>query len=245
MAIRMNIDVETLLRYPLQSDEWLSTVLIGGIALLLSFLLVPLFVVAGYGVRAIRAGMDNAAEPPVFDDWGTLLTEGFVAGVIGFVYQLVPMVVFFVTVGGSFLALLTGSDIGAGIGVVGFLGGLFVWWLLAVAFGYVGFAGVGNYAREGRFGAGFDLDTIAGVVTSREYLVAWVYVVVLNIAVGVVVAALNVVPVLGGIVGVFVGFYAFIIAAWLLGDGFAAATMEGPRTTRVENSPAEVGRSEP
>ena len=241
----MNIDVETLLRYPLRSDEWLSTVLIGGIALLLSFLLVPLFVVAGYGVRAVRAGMDRAAEPPVFDDWGTLLTEGFVASVIGFVYQLVPTAVFFVVVGGSIAALATGSDVGAGLGIFGFFGGLFVWWLLAVVFGYVGVAGVANYAREGRFGAGFDVDTISGVVTSRAYLVAWAYVIVLNIVVGVAVAALNVVPILGGIVGVFVGFYALVVAAWLLGDGFSTATTGGPRTTPVEDSPTGVGRSEP
>ncbi|WP_435077852.1 DUF4013 domain-containing protein [Halococcus sp. AFM35] len=241
----MDTDIETLLRYPLQSETWLSTVLIGGIALLLSFLLIPLFVVAGYGMRAIRAGMDRAAEPPVFDDWGELLTEGFVASIIGFVYQLVPTVVFFTVVGGSLAALVTGSDLGAGIGVVGLFGGLFVWWLLAIAFGYVGVAGVANYAREGSFGAGFDLDTIASVVTSREYLLAWVYVVLLNIAVGIVGTALNVVPILGGIVGVFVGFYAFIIAAWLLGDGFAAATKRGPRTTSTGDSPIGVGRSKP
>jgi hypothetical protein len=241
----MNIDIEALLRYPLQSDEWLSTVLIGGIALLLSFLVVPLFVVAGYGVRALRAGMDRAAEPPVFDDWGSLLKEGFVASVIGFIYQLVPTVVFFVVVGGSFAALLTGSDIGTGIGIVGFLGGLFVWWLLAIAFGYVGVAGIGNYAREGRFGAGFDMDAIIAVATSREYLVAWAYVILLNIVVGIVITALNIVPILGGIVGVFVGFYAFVIAAWLLGDGFAAATMGEPQTAPTGDSPTGVGRSEP
>jgi hypothetical protein len=241
----MDTDIETLLRYPLQSEAWLSTVLIGGIALLLSFLLIPLFVVAGYGVRAIRAGMDRAAGPPVFDDWGTLLTEGFVASVIGFVYQLVPMVVFFTVVGGSLAALVTGSDLGAGLGIIGFFGGLFVWWLLAIVFGYVGFAGVANYAREGSFGAGFDVGTIGSVVTSREYLLAWAYVVLLNIAVSLVVVALNVVPILGGIVGVFVGFYALIIAAWLLGNGFAAATKQGPRTAPTGDSPVGVGRSKP
>ena len=224
----MNTDIETLARYPLESDDWIVTVLIGGVALLFSFLIVPWFLVSGYLVRAIRAGMDRAEEPPVFDEWGTLLKEGFVAGIIGLIYQLIPLVVFAVFVGGSFLALFTGSDAGAGLGVLGFFGGFFISWILALAFAYVGFAGIANYAREGTFGAGFDFDVITDVITSREYLMAWAYVILLNIAVGVIGAVLNVVPILGGIVAVFVGFYALIIAGWLWGDGFAAAT-EGPR----------------
>ncbi len=172
------------------------------------------------------------------------MTEGFVASIIGFVYQLVPTVVFFAVVGGSLAALVTGSDLGAGLRVVGFVGGLSVWWLLAIAFGYVSVAGVANYAREDRFGAGFDLDTIADVVTSREYLIAWVYVVLLNIAVGIAVTVLNVDPILGGIVGVFVGFYAFVIAAWLLGDGFAAATGGARRGTPAGNVAGGIGRPE-
>ena len=220
----MDADIETLVRYPMESDDWIVTVLIGGIALLFSFLIIPWFVVSGYLVRAIRAGMERAEHPPVFDEWGDLLKEGVVAGIIGFIYQLIPLIVFGVFVGGSFLALLTGSDAGASLGFVGFFGGLFLWWILALAFGYVGFAGIANYAREGTFSAGFDFGVISDVVTSREYLVAWAYVIGLNLVVGIVVTVLNIVPILGGIVGVFVGFYALIIAAWLWGDGFAAAT---------------------
>ena len=220
----MNVDIETLAKYPMESDEWVKTVAIGGVALIFSFLVVPLFLVAGYLVRAIRAGMDGAEEPPVFDEWGELLKEGFVASVIGFVYQIVPIIVFSVFVGGSILAIATGSDVGAGAGVLGLIGGAFVGWILSLIFGYVGFAGVANYAREGNFGAGFDFGVISDVVTSRAYLMAWVYVIALNIVVGVIVGLLNVVPFLGAIVGLFVSFYALIIAGWLWGDGFAEAT---------------------
>ncbi|HET7325628.1 MAG TPA: DUF4013 domain-containing protein, partial [Halococcus sp.] len=169
----MDTDIETLVRYPLQSDDWIVTVLIGGIALLFSFLIIPWFLVSGYLVRAIRAGMERVEEPPVFDEWGTLLKEGVVAGIIGFIYQLIPLVVFVVFVGGSFLALLTGSDVGTGLGVLGLFGGFFISWILALAFAYVGFAGIANYAREGTFGAGFDFAVITDVITSREYLMAW------------------------------------------------------------------------
>ncbi|MDX1748552.1 MAG: DUF4013 domain-containing protein, partial [Halobacteriales archaeon] len=91
-------------------------------------------------------------------------------------------------------------------------------------FGYVGFAGVANYAKEGSFAAGFDFGVISDVVTSRSYLMAWVYVIGLYIVAAVVVGVLNIVPILGGLVGAFVIFYAVIIAGWLWGNGFAEAT---------------------
>ncbi|MEF8840615.1 MAG: DUF4013 domain-containing protein [Haloarculaceae archaeon] len=234
----MNVDIETLVKYPMESEEWIKTVAIGGVASIFAFLVVPLFLVAGYLVRAIRAGMDGAEEPPVFDEWGELLKQGFVASVIGFVYQLVPIIVVSVFVGGSILAIATGSDAGAGVGMLGLIGGAFVGWILSLIFGYVGFAGVANYAREGTFAAGFDFGVISDVVTSRAYLLAWAYVIALNIAVAVVVGLLNVVPILGGLVGVFVIFYALVIAGWLWGNGFAEATSaSGESGTNTDAAP--------
>lgn len=234
----MNVDIETLVKYPMESEEWIKTVAIGGVASIFSFLVVPLFLVAGYLVRAIRAGMDGAEEPPVFDEWGELLKEGFVASVIGFVYQLVPIIVVSVFVGGSILAIATGSDAGAGVGMLGLIGGAFVGWILSLIFGYIGFAGVANYAREGTFAAGFDFGVISDVVTSRAYLLAWAYVIALNIAVAVVVGLLNLVPILGGLVGVFVIFYALVIAGWLWGYGFAEATStSGESETSTDATP--------
>jgi len=232
----MNTDIETLAKYPMESEDWIKTVAIGGASLVFSFLVVPMFLVAGYLVRAIRAGMEGAEESPVFDEWGDLLKEGVVATVIGLVYQIIPIIVVGVFVGGSVLAIATGSNAGAGVGMVGLLGGLFVGWILALVFGYIGFAGVANYAKEGTFAAGFDVGVISDVVTSRAYLMAWVYVIALNIVVAIVVGVLNVVPVLGTIVGLFVTFYALVIAGWLWGSGFAEAT----DTSLESGSDAEV-----
>jgi hypothetical protein len=102
--------------------------------------------------------------------------------------------------------------------MLGLFGGLFVWWLLSIVFGFIGFAGVANYAREGTFSAGFDFGVIREVITSRAYLTAWVYVIALNIVVGAVTATG-----VGAILAPFLSFYALIIAGWLWGDGFAEA----------------------
>lgn len=219
----MSLDIETLAKYPMESDDWIVTVGIGGAMTLLSFLIIPMFAVMGYLVRALRAGMEGATEPPVFDEWGDLLKEGVMASVIAFVYQLVPIVVFGVLVGGSLIPMLTGGEAGFGLGFIGFFVAFFAWWVLAIVFGYVGFAAVANYAKEGSLGAGFDVGTIIEVTTSMDYLMAWLYVIALQIVVGLVATMLNIIPVIGGIIGVFLGFYALIIAGWLWGNGFASA----------------------
>lgn len=238
LVIIMEFDIETLGTYPMESDDWLITVAIGGIASFLSVFIIPIFVVGGYLVRALRAGMEGADEPPVFDEWGELIREGVIATVITFIYQLIPSIVFAVFVGGSALAFLTGSEAGTGLGLFGLLGGFFLWWVLAIVFGYVGFAGVANYAREGSIGAGFDFDVIINVVTSRDYLLAWLYVIALNIVVGVVTSVLNIIPGLGALVGVFLSFYALIIAGWLWGGGFASATEMQPGTEVSDDTAA-------
>jgi hypothetical protein len=211
----MALDIESLLTYPMESDDWVVTILIGTVLTLVSFLLIPIFLLYGYLVRVLRAGMTDAPEPPVFDDWGSLFVEGLVATVIIFVYQLIPIVVFAVTVGGSVVAMATGTRTGAGLGVAGFFGGFLVSSVLALVFGYVGLIGVANYAREGDFGAGFDVGVVTDVATSGEYAVPW--------AVGVLI--LLVAGVVGGIpiLGQAVVFYALIVAMKLVGQGFAAA----------------------
>ena len=219
----MSLDVETLAKYPMESDDWIVTVGIGGAMTLLSVLVIPMFVVMGYVVRALRAGMEGAEEPPVFDEWGDLLKEGVLASVIAFVYQLVPIIVFSVLVVGSLIPMITGGEAGFGLGFIGIFAAFFAWWILSIVFGYVGFAAVANYAKEGSLGAGFDFGAIITVITSTDYMLAWAYVIVLNIVVGVFVSVLNIIPGLGLIAGAFLGFYALIIAGWLWGDGFASA----------------------
>lgn len=218
----MALDLEALLTYPMESDDWIVTVAIGTVLTLLSVLIVPAFLVYGYLVRALRAGMGGASEPPEFDDWGTLFVEGLVATVILFVYQLIPIIVFFVTVGGSMAAMATGSRAGAGIGFAGLFGGFVLSSVLALVFGYIGLIGVANYAREGGIGAGFDIGVISDVATDTEYAIPW--------AIGVVI--LIVASIVGGIpiLGQAVLFYALIIAMKLVGEGFAAARGIGGTT---------------
>jgi len=223
----MAIDLERVVTYPTNSDDWLKTVLIGGALTLFSFLIVPAFPVYGYVIRVLRGGIEGREDPPVFDDWGTLLTEGVVALVIVLVYQLIPLLVFFLTVGGSLAAIATGSEAGAGVGIVGLFGGLALSTLLALVFGYVTLIGLANYAHVGTLGAAFDLDVIGSVATDGAYAIPWLYGVGVLLAAAVVASVLGIVPFVGFIAGVFVTFYGQVAAAWVWGTGFGDAIGAG------------------
>jgi hypothetical protein len=211
------------LEYPMEHDDWVKTLLIGGVLSIFAFLLIPIIVVYGYIVRVIRHSLDGDPRPPEFGDWGDLLVDGLKMLVILIVYMLIPAIVAAVTVGGSVAAMATGTRGGAAAGVAGLVVGFLVSFVLALAFGYVAVAAIVNFAREGSVGAAFDFDTLRPILFDSDYAVAWALSVAVFIAVGIVTGVLNIIPFIGAIIGAFVGFYAQIVAARLWADGYGAA----------------------
>ena len=213
----MNLD--EAVRYPTRSDSWIKTVLIGGILIFFGFLLVPLFLVYGYTVRSIGAVLADDPSPPEFDEWGELFVDGALAWIISIVYLLVPLLVAGFTVGGSIAAVATGSEIGAAAGAGGLLVGLTISTILSLAFGYLAVVAVVNFAREGQFGAAFDLDVIKTVALDRDYAIAWL----VSVGVFLIAGVVSSIPFVGWIITPFVSFYAAIVAADLWAGGFTRA----------------------
>lgn len=221
------VDIEDALTYPMESDDWLTTVGIGGVMLILSFLIVPMFVAYGYVARAIRANLDGEPEPPTFGDWETIIVDGIKVWAVGFIYMLIPLIVMFLTVGTFFFALLTGSEAGAAAGIGTLIIGMLVSFVLVLVFGYFAVVAIVNMVSEDEFGAAFDVDTLRSVGLDGDFAIPWLIVVGVFFGVGVVVSILNVIPLLGSLIGAFVYFYAFIVASKLWAEGFQAAT-SGP-----------------
>lgn len=215
--------LEAALRYPMDHDDWLKTILIGGVLSLFSFLLLPILPVYGYLVLVIRNRLEDEPEPPTFDDWGELFTDGLRALVVTLVYMLVPLVVGSIMIGGSLLAIATGTRGGAAAGIGGLFVGFLLTAVLSLLFGYVAAGALVNFVREDSIAAGFDFGTIREVVTRREYAVAWLLAVGVLVGASIVVSVLNVVPFLGAIVSAFVLFYVEIAAVRLWTDGFSDA----------------------
>ncbi|MFP8957310.1 DUF4013 domain-containing protein [Natrialbaceae archaeon A-CW3] len=213
-------------RYPTESEDWMRTMLIGGLLSFLGFLLIPLVFVYGYLVRVIRESREGSQDLPSFDDWGDLFVEGLQVFVIGLVFMLIPLVVAAVTIGGAVLAMLTGTDLGMVVGAGGLVLGLLLSMLLTLVFGYVAVAAIVNFALEETFSAAFDLQTLKSAMLHRDYAVAWILSVVVLIAGAVLGGLISEIPWIGSIIAAFVGFYAAMVAAVLWGDGFSDAMDE-------------------
>jgi len=216
------VDIEAAALYPTESDDVVKIVLIGGVLMLLSFLIVPALLAYGYIISVIRSRYDGEPVPPSFGDWEALLMDGLKAVVIGFVYMLVPMLVAFITIGGTVLAAVSGGRAGGAAAFGGLVTGFLLVLVLGLLFGYIAVAGVLNFAHEGSIGAGFDFDRITTLATSGDYIVAWAAAIGVSIAVSVVSGALNFVPVLGQIASVFVAFYGQMVMAYLWADGYTS-----------------------
>lgn len=213
---------------PTEDDEWIKTILIGGVLVLLGFLIVPLIIAYGYMLRVLRARLADAPEPPRFTEWGNLLVTGVKAWVIGLVYMLIPLIVGAVVIGGSILAIATGTEAGAGAGLAGSLFGMVLTAVLLLLFSYAATAGLVNFAKEDRLGAAFDVDVLTDVLTDTAFLVPWLVGLVALFVAG----AVGGIPLIGWLISPFVTFYAFVVAAHLWAEGFADAL--GHESTPVQ-----------
>lgn len=196
------------LSFPRSSDDWLPTLLIGGVLSALSFLVVPVFLVQGYFVRVLRAAANDEMEAPSFTDWGGLFLDGLKLFVVNIAYSLVLAVPYFALI----FAIGFGSD--GGPGVLAAVLGLLVF-VLALVVGYFIPAAFTNFAIEGDFGAAFDFGTIKSGAFTSDYATAWLLAIVVGVAGGLVGAALSIV-----VVGIFILFYVQVMVYYLFGRGF-------------------------
>lgn len=208
------------LRYLQNSDKTIETVLIGGILTAMSFLLIPVFIVSGYLVRVLQRTMDGSDEPPVFEDWESLLVDGLKAFAIALVYGLVPAIIGFVLVGGGIMAALSG-DAGALIGGTSILVGVLLSVVLGLAAWYIIPAATANFAETGRLSDGFDFGTLRPVLLNGTYATGWLMALGVIVLGGIVVSLLSVIPFIGALAGVFVSFYATVTAYYIIGHTWA------------------------
>lgn len=205
------------LSFPRRSDDWLPTLLIGGVLSVLGFLIVPLFIVQGYLVRVLQAAVRGDDEAPSFTDWGDLIVDGVKLVLVNLIYGLIILVPVVV------LSVITGVAAGGGgagravAGIVGIVGAIVVFGL-ALVVAYVVPAAAANFAVEDRLGAAFDFSTVFGVAFSGDYALAWLLGLVVALVGGLVGSLLSFL-----VVGVFVLFYVQVSTFYLFGRGFAEA----------------------
>lgn len=234
----MAFDIEADVTFPLSDDERLPKLLIGTILTLFSAFIIPLLPVYGYLMRTARVGITDAESLPEFTDWESLFVEGIKALVIVLLYQVPPLVVATVSVGGLF-ALGSGNDTLGVIGLLVFVIGILLAAVLWIVFGYLGVVGVLTFAQERELGAAFDIETIRSVALDTDFFVNWLYglalVLGLNFLVGIVlffVQLIALIPIIGWIIAFLalfligplsaaVSFYGQLVAFRVWGRGYA------------------------
>jgi hypothetical protein len=219
------------LNYPRNSDSAVKNVAIGGILLFLSFLFVPALAVFGYVVRSLRGVMNGVEEPPEFDDWGDLLTDGAKAFVIGLAYSLVPAVIAVVAILASGLTVgIGGNGVGSGlaVGLIALVAVVLVF-VVSVLAAYIVPAAVVAWVRTDSLGAAFSPGELRVLAFSKTYATGWAVAFGIGLLAGIVSSALGAVFI-GAVLAPFIAFYGNVAGAHAIGSAVREmpAIEEGP-----------------
>lgn len=225
--------LEDGLSYPLNGENALGRIVIGGLLGFGSFLIIPAFALMGYLVWVLDGAARGEEEPPSFENWGDMIVDGLKATAVTVVYGLIPFALVFVSIfviaGGASVGESAGGIIG-GLGAIGVLVSLVAMFVLY----YLIPAALTNMALEDSFGAAFDFATIKQAILSVDYLVAWLIPFVLAALMNVVVFVLAV-TVVGLVVVPFLQFYVQVAAFYMFGVAFSKTVDVGGIGTGEEN----------
>lgn len=159
------------IKYPL-SAGW-GPIIMGSLMAILSFLILPILVLYGYGYRMGRAAARGDDFAPDFDDWGGLLKDGFLM-VVAFIPFGVAVAVIF----GGLVGIAVFLDETAVTIVVAFVG--FILYLVAAyAGGAILPAFIGTGSVTGTYAGGRFLK----IAFTKDFLVGFLVYIALNIVV--------------------------------------------------------------
>lgn len=159
--------------------------------LIICAIIFPLF--GGYSVRI----MSGAKPAPELENWGSLFIDGIKLIVIGLIYSIPVLIVAFLVLGGSIMALVSGSDSVAAAGIAGFMGGLLVVVILALIIGLVSIMGMIRFSRTGSMGEAFNFSAIFETIGKIGWIHYIIAVVVMWVVLSVVGGILGMIPVIG------------------------------------------------
>ncbi len=200
------------LKYPLEDEDFLKTLLIGSLLLVTSFLIVPIFILTGYITRTIQ-NASNGAEPPQFGDYGGLLVDGLKFTAVFLLYF------------GAIIALMLATTLAGSLNETA---GLALMWVLVVPsyFGLI-YASVSimyHFSRNRRISDAFDVRSVLQTAFSLRYLAIALFVVFIGPIVFVIFQVALAFTIIGLLLIPATLIYEFIVYSKLMGevDGSAA-----------------------
>ncbi|WP_276249890.1 DUF4013 domain-containing protein [Haloarcula rara] len=218
--------LEAALRYQTQGEDWIKRVGIGGVLLFFFWLFVPVLTVYGYMMEVVRRVLRGDTENP--PSWGEfdivdLTIQGAKTFAILFAYGIVvglvagipsAVISFIGAVAGIEILSLLGSLVGF---VLNFAGSLLLAIVVPVA--------LSNFVLKDELAAGFDVNVLKRVCTSRTMLRAVGFAIVISILMQVVSTVVGI-TIIGLLVVPFIFFVGFSAIAFVWASGFADAYRE-------------------
>jgi hypothetical protein len=175
----------------------------------ITFGLIPLF--TGYIVR-VWSGADPAPE---VDEWGKLFVDGWKVNIITLVYFIIPFIIFLVLAGFSMIPILIGGAMdpnSMGAGVAATLAGVFASLVIVLIIAFIlalfYVIGVIRFAKTGEMGEAFNFKAILSHIGSIgwiQYILSLIVLVIVLFVIGLVLGLIQVIPILGFIIILFVG----------------------------------------
>lgn len=215
------MDYNKAFKFVLEDEQWVTKMLIFVLMFLLSFLIVPSFILSGYFAKIMKRVSEGEQELPEWGDWGELLGIGFKLFVVVLIVGL-PMIILLGLFGFSMIAsIMSGSEEAVGLLGAGTAFGM----LLVFAYGLVMAcilpAMMMQFVKQGyEIGAAFRFGDVFKLITDNvgEYVAA------IGIFIGLSIA----VSIIGGVTlylgSILLTPYTYAVAAHLFGQIIARRT---------------------
>lgn len=172
-------------RYP--SQDW-KKVIILGILSIISFLIIPAFLVVGYFFRIIKATIAGSDELPEFEDWGEMIVDGLKLLIVGIIYAI-PIFIISAILGLGQSAVMNISTFSS-VAIFGIIAGSIVQFIVSIIIGLVAYIAIAHMAYyNGDLGAAFKFNEIIEVLSRIgwvDYIIWYIVMVIIGFVVGII-----------------------------------------------------------
>lgn len=212
------MDIGKAFSFVAEDEEWLTKIGIGAVISLLSFLILPVFLLGGYVVQVTRNVRDGHPRPlPAWTDWEKLFMDGLFVGIAQILYTLPFWLLICLAIGLSvaFGGLAGASEEAAVLGVVA------TWslvvcllMLFAIALFFISPAIIIQYVRGGDFAATMRVGEVLGIARDNagQILIAALAVFGVSLVYSFLAGALQLIPCVGTIISIIAGIF---VGPWL------------------------------
>lgn len=207
------MDIASAFTYMFDEENWIKKIAIGGVAMLLGIVLLPLLTVNGYMLQTLKNVRDNQPTPlPEWNNLGELTLKGLMVFLIGLVYSLpafIPLCLLLIAI----VALPeTNPDMVSYLNIITTCLGI-VLALFAVLASMIFPAAIIRYAHYNTFSSAFQMREIFSFISSNigDYII----VIILGMVAGFV-AQMGII--FCGIGILFTSFWSVLVTAHLYGQ---------------------------